>query len=114
MPDLDTFVRSYFETALWASSSEVSEDCSFEDLAPETITRGRRDCAAFLSAFRSEVDSLPDMHWPHDLWLTRNGHGAGFWDGDYPGELGERLTSAARLMGEVELYVGDDGRIYTL
>lgn len=19
----------------------------------------------------------------HDLWLTRNGHGAGFWDGDW-------------------------------
>lgn len=47
----------------------------------------------------------------HDFWLTRCGHGCGFWDGDY-GELGDRLTTAAKAFGEVDLYVGDDGLIY--
>jgi hypothetical protein len=48
----------------------------------------------------------------HDFWLTRNGHGAGFWDGDWPEDVGERLTAASKTFGECFLYVGDDGRIH--
>ena len=40
----------------------------------------------------------------HDLWLTRNGHGAGFWDRGL-GELGERLSEAARSLGEAYAFV---------
>ena len=48
----------------------------------------------------------------HDFWLTRAGHGAGFWDGDLPKELGDRLTEAAGKAGNREPYIGDDGSIY--
>ena len=48
----------------------------------------------------------------HDLLLTRNHHGAGFWDGDWPKGVGKRLTDAADRLGEVYPYVGDDGLIY--
>ena len=47
----------------------------------------------------------------HDFWLTRCGHGAGFWDRGV-GETGERLTKAAEKFGNVDLCVGDDGKIY--
>lgn len=47
----------------------------------------------------------------HDFWLTRNGHGAGFWDRGM-GKLGDRLADAARAYGSVDLYVGDDKKIY--
>lgn len=47
----------------------------------------------------------------HDFWLTRCGHGCGFWDRDL-GELGDRLSDAARAFGEVWMYVGDDGKVY--
>lgn len=43
----------------------------------------------------------------HDFWLTRNGHGAGFWDRGL-GPLGQRLTDAAKVYGEANLYVRDD------
>ena len=46
----------------------------------------------------------------HDFWLTRNGHGTGFWDGDYP-ETGDRLTELAKKFGECNLYVTDDNEI---
>ncbi len=39
--------------------------------------------------------------WPTDFWLTRNRHGAGFWDGDYPDGIGERLSDIAHGFGEV-------------
>jgi hypothetical protein len=47
----------------------------------------------------------------HDLWLTRNGHGAGFWDRGL-GDVGDKLTAIAKRMGSKSLYVGDDGKIY--
>jgi hypothetical protein len=53
----------------------------------------------------------------HDLWLTRNGHGAGFWDGDYRDretgiDIGQKLTELAKTYSSVDVYVGDDGQIY--
>ena len=37
----------------------------------------------------------------HDFWLTRNGHGAGFWDGDWQEPAAAALTAAAHAFGEV-------------
>lgn len=47
----------------------------------------------------------------HDFWLTRNGHGAGFWDRGL-GELGERLTAVAKPYSSAYVYVGGDGKVY--
>lgn len=47
----------------------------------------------------------------HDFWLTRCGHGAGFWDRGL-GDIGCKLTEAASVYGSVDLYIGDDGLIY--
>lgn len=47
----------------------------------------------------------------HDLILTANHHGAGFWDRGL-GELGTKLTTFAQSLGGYELYVGDDGKLY--
>jgi hypothetical protein len=46
----------------------------------------------------------------HDFWLTRNGHGAGFWDRNLGG-IGDKLTKACEY-DECNLYVGDDGKIH--
>lgn len=45
-----------------------------------------------------------------DFHLTRNGHGAGFWDGGWP-EIGDKLTSLAEPFGtlEIERYGDNEG-----
>jgi hypothetical protein len=48
----------------------------------------------------------------HDFALTRNGHGAGFWDGDWPEPAATELTKLSKEYGEVDLYVGDDGLLW--
>lgn len=117
----DTCVRQYLETALWSSTDDDEDNTpldahySVEDFSPEAIARATRDCVAFMSAWRSEIDTDDERDptdYAHDFWLTRNRHGAGFWDGDYPDELGKRLTDAAHQFGESEVYVGDDGQLY--
>ncbi len=57
-----------------------------------------------------------DAHIAHDFWLTRNGHGAGYWDGDYKSSsdphLGTELTAACRTWGEQHVYVDEAGTLY--
>lgn len=60
------------------------------------------DVSAYLSSGLSP-DSLA-----HDFALTRNRHGAGFWDRGI-GEPGDRLTRAAHTFGESHVYVSEDG-----
>ena len=73
----------------------------------------RYDCARFLEV--CEHLAVPLVQDPeqdgHDFWLTRNGHGAGFWDRGL-GDVGDRLTDIAHGFGECDLYAGDDGRVY--
>lgn len=110
----------YIRTALWSSSDEstpeggepMERNYGPEDLSPETLAQMRRDVEAFIAAHEEDIGEDPDELAAHDLWLTRNGHGAGFWDGDWPEPQASRLTAAAEAMGEFHLYVGDDGKIY--
>lgn len=106
-----------------------------EDIAQETLVQIKEDCEKFQKENRELLEAAyADGSLPvngggeregeaasagHDFWLTRNGHGAGFWDGDWDSvedngpEYGDRLTEAAEQFKEVCLYVGDDGRIHS-
>lgn len=120
-------VRAYLECALWTSHDYSDEsggdpldaNYSIEDCAPELIAQAVADCDAFADTddYMAYVNAMPHApsecaeRFGHDFWLTRNGHGAGFWDRGL-GELGDRLTAAAKAYGTVDLYVGDDGRAH--
>lgn len=116
--DLDAFTMAYAQTALWSSTNPDTEipldrDHSVEDLAEDTLREFCEDC----ENFRRELTEggwtmLNPADVAHNFWLTRNGHGAGFWDGAY-GSAGDPLTTMAKAYGDVDLYVGDDGLIYS-
>lgn len=117
--NLDSMTIDYLVTALWSSCDEnddpMDDNYSIEDLSPEALENAQRDCAEFLKKAEKRIKGFDpgeiDSHFGHDFWLTRNHHGAGFWDGDYP-EFGDELTEISHEFGEVDLYVGDDGKIY--
>ena len=64
------------------------------------------------------IDDFYDLAQPainqteYDYILTRNHHGAGFWDGDWSSEVSQILTDAAQSQSEFTAYVDDYGRIY--
>ena len=89
----------------------MDENYGPEDLAPETLEKMTADCDKFLTENAQDIDGRVEQA-GHDFWLTRNHHGAGYWDGDWPTEAGDRLTEACKGYSEVSLYVGDDGHIY--
>lgn len=111
---LEAFQRGYRDCALWSSTD--NEDMpmdglySADDIAPETLEKMRTECAAFVGANLALLADWNAAQAGHDFWLTRNVHGAGFWDRGRP--TGEALSGAARQAGDRYLYVGDDGRIY--
>lgn len=113
----DEFARGYFEVMEWTDcTSDNPELESAEGFGPDFIATATADCAAFCESYAadlSEAETLgEDMHRAGvDFWLTRNHHGAGFWDRGL-GEVGKRLTDAAHSYGGVDLYRGDDGLIY--
>lgn len=121
---LDTFTRAYIACALWSSNPGGDDGVSLDqqygpdDIAPETLAEMREDCRQFYEDpnIQGALEYWTDEQAGHDFWLTRNGHGAGFWDRYYGDTLeakaGKDLTAASKAWGSVDLYVGDDGMIH--
>lgn len=115
--ELDAFTTAYLECALWSSTGEdeqpLDDDHSTDDIALEALQSAIGDCRDFQDEYADmllEAD-LSDEQAGHDFWLTRNGHGAGFWDRGL-GVIGDRLSKACKAYGTVHLCVGDDGKVY--
>lgn len=116
----DGMVAAYVATALWSSSDEdgtpLDQSYGLEHFDPEALLMLAEDCVEFLSESLSEIGPELLDHWSlsslaYDFWLTRNGHGAGFWDRtDMP--HWETLDRIAREFDEQDIYPGDDGRLY--
>ena len=117
----EEFFKSYICTALWSTNdfdddgNALDETYDITDIDTTTLAQLRIEAWFF---FRDNYDDIVAektenniSHAGHDFWLTRNGHGAGFWDGDWP-LSGDKLDTACEQYPEIDLYVGDDGAIY--
>lgn len=121
--NLETFLNAYIACMLWSSTDENGEPLDGLDLplSIEAKRIARDECESFLFASQVLFLGLPEWYGQndggiyayagHDFWLTRNGHGAGFWDRGL-GDLGDRLTELCKTYGEQSPVVGDDGYIY--
>lgn len=127
----EAFIDSMFEAAIWADLRDdegepMDEKCidDFDPASREYLEREAREfyransehihCegAPLASDFEGPIGQREAARAGHDFWLNRNGHGAGFWDGDWPEPAASALDKAARAAGNVDIYVGDDGLIY--
>lgn len=118
---MDEFTRAYVTCALWSSTDDDGEPLDSgrdeDDIAPETLKAMAEECDDFqvyAAKWLSKAYATPnygESQAGHDFWLTRNGHGAGFWDRGL-GKIGDELTKAAKTFGSVDLYIGDDEKIH--
>lgn len=122
--DLDMVVKHYLVAALWSSTYEnddgdtieMDRDFDTDDFSQEALAEAKKDCAAFLKKAEHLLADADPQQVGHDFWLTRNGHGAGFWDRPeiYGEDASEELTRIAKTFGEEDVYVGDDGILYLI
>lgn len=122
------FVVAYAECLLWvgldwtydgADPTPLDENYTLDDIAMTAWNDIRSACADFIDANGADLLASGNSaeQSGHDFALTRNGHGTGFWDRCYNPELPEyaplqHLADAARVYGESDLVVGDDGELY--
>lgn len=123
--EVSDMARAYIACALWTSTDDSEEGggepldsvYSIDDLPQETLAIMVTEADSFYAAHAELLATCGASaeQIGHDYWLTRNGHGAGFWDrGDehYPKHARDLLSEMARLDGSRDLYCGDDGLIY--
>jgi hypothetical protein len=120
---VDKFTRAYIQAMMWTEYADeeleipIDEEHDLDDLAPEALAAIVAVCKEFQesnAAALAEAYASPTYDEERaglDFWLTRNGHGVGFWDRGL-GSIGDVLTRAAKVYGECHGYVGDDGKVY--
>lgn len=92
-----------------------------DDIHPDSLLTMLRDVVDFVADNLDVIRETPDYlrsrftesarSIGHDLWLTRNHHGAGFWDRGL-GPAGQHLTNSGHEMGPCDLYICEDGRVH--
>lgn len=122
MTDLEQFTTAAIEALYFTNTGESGESSKDAELARETRLDLEADCRSFWRRMGGFVDAAEcnrsgghskAAQAGHDFWLTRNGHGAGFWDGDWSEDYADDLAKAAESYGSFDIYLGDDGNIYS-
>ena len=116
MPDtLDQFLDAVFKAALWSTTDDkdkpLDQSYSVDDFDPEAkeiITTHAKSFWYRTYFYLSNEGSASELG--HDFWLTSQGHGSGFWDGDWP-TYGEMFTKLAQHYPTMDLTV-EGSKIY--
>lgn len=114
------YYSDYFEAMFWADIDdredlEYDGYLDFSSIDLDSAVKQIEDLDKFFQSAESilEWTEYTDAQAQHDFYLTRCGHGAGFWDGDHcSSEMGQVLTTMAQSFGPVDIVVSSDGVIY--
>jgi len=118
--NIKNIIVKYLETALWLAPDDESEKDNFENMtiynfSKEAYQQAENEIKWFLDVAGNAIErsNLNDQAVGFYLWLTRNGHGSGFWDHSYNNkEDEEELCYLSKILGECWIYIGDDNKIY--
>lgn len=118
--ELDDFTSAYIECALWAEQEAIEEEiqngATIDHLADSAIEKMKADCLAFQEENKNlltaayDAPGYDEAQAGHDFWLTRNGHGAGFWDRGLE-DIGQALSDKCghgTKYSTVHLFVSDN------
>ena len=111
--NIKLMLNAYLETAIWIESDNKDlDDKTIWNFSDESRDQARTEIEWFLDNAGDVFDGVSDTTIAHDLWLTRNGHGAGFFDRNYDEDVLELLEDLAKELGDICLYVGDNEELY--
>lgn len=109
MKDKAKILTHYIHAALWVE--QLDADFDTEHVHPECLEKAKRDIDTFVEKAGSLLDGIDEEMIGHDILLTRNHHGCGFWDRGYPKAIGDALTQIAHDMKEVTVSE-EDGVVF--
>lgn len=113
------FLSGYLSAICFTECHAGHPQLQHAEISRDAREAARRACSEFFWEFlrlltqAAACESYSFEQAGVDFWLTRNHHGAGYWDrNQLPKELGEVLTEAAHAFGECYAMLGDDGRLH--
>ena len=121
--EIEKIAKHYLICLLWSScDDDVYLDSLFDvdDLSDEIKNKAFADCRLFWDRAKQYLNENLNEEMlariGHDLALTRNRHGAGFWDSPevYGKQTADILSDISHSFPEVYLYIGDDKKLYQL
>lgn len=100
-------VNSFINAGLWSTidyafASDCSESLDENYCINDVSNAFKLEASEFIDKFMISTEGLftnaeiDRDHLGHDLWLTVEGHGSGFWDGDY--EQGYKITEIVKVL----------------
>lgn len=123
-----------------ADGGNLTDRFDADDFSQDSRERAAKDVAAFLSAASEAINALQmaielgasedladadettgsltteyglSSDLGYNLWLSRNGHGAGFFDRDHiPEAIRDALQEAAEALGTCDVIEGDDSQLH--
>ena len=118
MDATELFLQGYFSAAIFTgqhypdgseSDSPVPMDEVYcvADIPAGIADAMTEDCYDFMETAGDLIADDPERA-GMDFHFTRNGHGAGFWDGDW-GDAGDELTKMSKVYGSSELCSDAEG-----
>jgi hypothetical protein len=122
MTKREIFIQAYLDAAIWAEQGHIIDvadrpsgnNLTVDDFETNTLEALKAMAHVFYNTHGDGIDRARIVEAATDLWLTQNGHGAGFWDGDWAEPEASEYVETAKTLREVELYVGDDGKVYAM
>jgi len=105
------FANAMFEAIAFTDLDCPDCEAYGAELSEESKAKMKHDARQFWDRCKHLIEHNAIEQAGHDFWLTRNGHGAGFWDRADDLYLGwdKFLTEVSKEHGEVWICLGDDG-----
>ena len=100
---LDNMTRGFLAAAEFTDTGDTDQPEAGLTNSGQAEQFARARCDSFLALADTLLDDIEAAQAGHDLWLTTNGHGVGFWDRGL-GDLGDKLTELCKQFPEVYMY----------
>jgi len=134
--NIDEMLPSYVDTALWATTYDgmdpdidIDEDSdlsfqtlgyTIENCSPEFLENSKKDLLGFMEMVVNDSEASKELSkifyeecgkdsgtFAHDFFLSREGHGAGFFDYNC-----NKLQKLAKTFGGVNIYASENGMLF--
>jgi hypothetical protein len=94
------FYESYLECIYFTETGDIDQPESCAELDPDFLRDSLIDCLSFYSRIECYLANGEITQVGHDFWLSRNGHGTGFFDRGYP--MADKFQAYAEAYGQVD------------
>jgi len=111
--NINKIIDAYVECALF--TEEDNDDGALEDLTIHDIDKKskeeiRKELEWFIDKIGGIINQMSEEDLGYDLWYTRNHHGVGFFDKNYPKHDEELLNKLSEVLGDAYIF-NNNGKI---